>query len=130
MKKLLIIAAILLFASTAMAADISAVWTHDGVNTTGYTLYFWKTLNPAEVYNKSVLGNTVRSMALNEDYFAPGVEYSFQMTAFNEYKESGRSATAVWTRAGQPFSAAADKLPSVIYIAPPQNVNGVFIQMP
>ena len=128
MKKLLIIAAILLFASSAMA--VTATWTHDGVNTVGYTLYFWQTVNPAEVYNKSVLGSTVRSMTLDEDYFAPGIEYSFQMTAFNGYRESGRSETAVWTRAGQPFTPASDRLPAVIYIAPPQNVNGVFIQMP
>jgi hypothetical protein len=124
MKKLLIIAAILLFASTAFAA--TATWQHDGVNTVGYTMYFWKTDSPATVYTKTVTGAAVRTMALDDNMFMPGAEYSFQLTAYNGTGESGRSATATYTRPG--YIAPADKLPSTMYMKP-SGVDQLIIQL-
>ena len=114
MKKLFIVSAILFFASTAMAANVT--WTHDGVNTTGYTLYFWRTDTPATTYHKTVTGSTTRTMTLDDNIFMPGSEYSFQMTAYNGVGESGRSTTARWTRPG--YTAPADSLPSTMYMRP------------
>jgi len=125
MKKLLVIA-ILLFASTAFAA--TATWQHDGLNMTGggYTLYFWRTDTPAVVYNKTVTGSTTRTMALDDNLFMPGAEYSFQLTAYNGVGESGRSATATYTRPG--YVAPADKLPSTMYMKP-SGVDQLIIQL-
>jgi hypothetical protein len=123
MKKLIVIA-ILLFASSAMAA--TATWTHDGVNTVGYTLYFWRTDAPATVYTKTVTGAAVRTMALDDNMFMPGAEYSFQLTAYNGVGESGRSATATYTRPG--YVAPADKLPSTMYMKP-SGVDQLIIQL-
>ena len=123
MKKLLVIA-ILLFASTSFAAE--AQWQHDGVNTEGYTMYFWRTDTPAVVYTKTVTGATTRKMALDDNWFMPGAEYSFQLTAYNGVGESGRSATATWTRPG--YVAPADKLPSSLYLKP-SGVDQLIIQL-
>jgi hypothetical protein len=114
MKKLFIVSAILFFASTAMAANVT--WTHDGVNTTGYTLYFWRTDTPATTYHKTVTGSTTRTMTLDDNIFMPGSEYSFQMTAYSGVGESGRSTTARWTRPG--YTPPADSLPSTMYMRP------------
>ena len=123
MKKLIVFA-ILLFASTAMAANVN--WNHDGVNTTGYTLYFWKSDVPATVYTKSVVGSTVRTMTLDDNIFMPGSEYSFQMTAYSGVGESARSTTAKWTRPG--YTAPVDKLPSSLYLKP-TGVDQLIIQL-
>ena len=125
MKKLLVLA-ILLFASSAMAA--TATWTHDGVNTSGYTLYFWQSPAPTMIYNKSIAGSTVRSMVVDDNYFVPGVEYSFQMTAYNAAGESVRSATVTWTREGSIYAPPADKIPSTLYMKP-NGVDSIVIQL-
>ena len=124
MKKLLIIAAILFFASSAFAA--TATWTHDGLNTVGYTMYFWKTDSPAGVFTKTVTGAAVRTMALDDNKFNPGAEYSVQLTAYKGVGESGRSATATYTRPG--YTAPADKLPSTMYMKP-SGVDQLIIQL-
>jgi hypothetical protein len=115
MKKLIIIA-ILLFATSAGAA--TATWTHDGLNVTGFTLWFYQTAAPANVFNKSVTGATTRSMVLDDNYFAPGVEYSFYITAYNTIDKSANSTTIKWTRAGTAYAAPSDKLPASLYIKP------------
>ena len=126
MKKLIVIA-ILLIASQAMA--LTATWTHNGVNTVGYTLWFWQTSAPTVVYNKSVVGSTIRNIAMSDDYFMPGVEYSFSMSAYNAIGESGHSIPAVkWTRTGAPFTPAADKVPSTMYMKP-SGVDTLVIQL-
>ena len=124
MKKLIVLSAILLFASTAMAANVT--WTHDGLNTVGYTLYFFKSDTPATVYTKSVLGSTVWTMTLHVNIFMPGSEYSFQMTAYSGVGESARSTTAKWTRPG--YTAPVDKLPSSLYLKP-TGVDQLIIQL-
>jgi hypothetical protein len=125
MKKLLIIA-LLLIAVPAGAA--TCTWTHDGLNVTGFTLWFYQTATPANVYNKSVLGATTRSMVLDDNYFSPGIEYSFYMTAFNAVDKSANSTTVKWTRAGTAYSPAADKLPTSLYIKP-NGVNTIVIDI-
>ena len=80
MKKLIVLT-ILLIASQAMA--LTASWTHNGVNTVGYTLWFWQTSTPTAVNNKSVVGSTIRNIAMSVEYFAAGDEYSFSMSAFH-----------------------------------------------
>ena len=126
MKKLLAIA-ILLAASQAMA--LTASWQHDGINTVGYTLWFWQTATPATVYNKTVTGSTIRNMSMSDDYFQPGVEYSFNMSAYNALGESARSTPNVkWTRNLPPYTAPADKVPSVLYMRP-SGVDTVIIQL-
>jgi hypothetical protein len=114
MKRLLIIA-LLLIAVPAGAA--TATWTHDGISTTGYTIYFWRSDAPASVFNKSILGN-VRTMQLDDGYFAPGIEYSFKINAFNAVDKSPDSVVTKWTRAGAPYSPPTDKVPSVLYLRP------------
>lgn len=115
-------------ASMAHAA-VTASWQHDGANTTGYTLYFWETSVPGTVYNKSVTGSTVRSMTLDDNYFKPGVSYTFTMTAYNATNESTRCPTTAWTRPGQAYVPPTDKLPSVVYVAP-NGVNQLVITLP
>jgi hypothetical protein len=127
MMKKLIVLAILLIASQAMA--LTASWTHDGVNTVGYTLYFWQTSTPSTVYNKSVVGSTIRNIAMSDDYFMPGVEYSFSMSAYNAIGESGHSVPVVkWTRSGTAYTPAADKIPSTLYMKP-SGVDTLIIQL-
>jgi hypothetical protein len=104
----------------------TATWTHDGLNTVGYTMYFWKTDSPAAVFTKTVTGAAVRTMALDDNLFQPGAEYSFQLTAYNGVGESGRSATAKFTRPG--YVAPADKLPSTMYMKP-SGVDQLIIQL-
>jgi len=118
MKKLLFALAIIAFALTAQAADVTFTWDHDGQNVDGFTLYFWQTNQPTTVYNKTVSDGAARSMLIAEYYFAQGIEYSFEMTAYNTYGESDRSNRLLWTRDGTPFSPPADSLPSVMYIRP------------
>lgn len=126
MKKLIAIA-ILLFASPLFAATVS--WQHDGLNTQGYTLYYYRTSAPTDVFTKTVVGSTVRSLELNSDFFAPGVEWSFQMDAYNAYAASAKSATVTWTREGTAYTPPGDRAPSVIYLQP-QGVNQIVISLP
>ena len=126
MKKLIVLV-ILLIASQAMA--LTASWEHNGVNTVGYTLWFWQTSTPAQVYNKSVVGSTIRNIAMSDDYFAPGVEYSFSMSAYNTVGESLHSAPAVkWTRSGTLYTLPDDKVPSTMYMKP-SGVDTLVIQL-
>lgn len=130
MKKLitaLILALVICIGTSAYAATIT--WTHDGVNTVGYTLYFWKTDTPATVYNKSVTGSTVRTMALDDNYFQPGTSYTFTMTAYNAVAESARCPNVLWTRSGQAYTAPIDHLPSVVYVGP-NGVSQIVITLP
>ena len=115
MKKLIIILAIVFLATTAGAANIS--WTHDGVNTLGYTIYFWQTVDPSNVYNVSV-GVSERSVVVDDKYFAPGVEYSFNGEAYNAVGTSIKSDSAKWTRPGVSYTPPADGLPTVIHLEP------------
>ena len=124
MKKLIVLSVIMLFASTAMAANVT--WTHDGLNTTGYTLYFWRTDTPATVYTKTVVGSTVRTMTLDDNIFMPGSEYSFQLTAYSGVGESGRSTTAKFTRPG--YTAPVDNLPSTMFLKP-TGIDQLIIQL-
>ena len=125
MKKFFVLA-IMLFAIPAFSAAV--IWEHNGVNTVGYTLYYWQTPAPTNVYTKSVTGSTVRHMILDDNYFAPGVEYSFEMTAYNTIGESVRSATATWTREGVIYGPPADKNPSIMYMKP-SGVDSIVIQL-
>lgn len=125
MKKLVVMA-IMLFAIPAFSA--TALWEHDGVNTVGYTLYFWQSDAPATVYNKSIVGSTIRQMEIDDNLFAPGVEYSFQITAYNTYNESDRSNTAKWTREGFVYGPPNDNLPSILYMKP-SGVDSIVIQL-
>jgi len=130
MKKILAAIALALLISTpALAGTVTATWTHDGLNTVGYTLYFWRTDTPANVYNKSITGSTVRSMTLEDGYFVPGVSYTFTLTAYNATAESTRCPTVAWTRSGQAYTPPADNLPSVVYVAP-NGVNQLVITLP
>ena len=126
MKKLLIIAAILFFASTAFAA--TATWQHDGLNTDGYTLYFYKSATPTDINTITVYGSTVRSIPLNNGWFAPGVEWTFEVDAFNAYDKSGKSVPVKWAAPGTPYTPPADKTPSVIYMKP-SGVDQLIIQL-
>ena len=117
MKKLLIALAIIAFAFTAQAADLQVTWDHSG-GADGFVLYFWQTSIPGNVYNKTVPGGTVRELLLPDQYFALGVEYSFEMVAYNSYGESDRSNRLAWTRPGTPYVVPGDVMPSTIYIKP------------
>jgi hypothetical protein len=125
MKHLLIIA-LLLIALPAGAA--TATWTHDGLNVMGFTLWFFQTSTPANVYNKSVAGAAIRSMVIDDSYFAPGVEYSFYMTAYNAIDKSANSAIVKWTRTGTAYTPPVDKFPTSLYLKP-NGVNTIVIDI-
>lgn len=131
MKKLttILAALALILCIGTHAYALTATWTHDGTNTTGYTLYFWKTDTPAVTYNKSITGSTVRTMTLDDNYFQPGASYTFTMTAYNAVAESVRCPNVMWTRSGQAYQAPTDKLPSVVYVGP-NGVNQIVITLP
>ena len=128
MKKIVLVLAFVL-GIASYGECVTATWTHDGVNTTGYTLYFYKTDTPATVYNKSITGSTVRTMTLDDNLFAPGASYTFYMTAYNATAESAKSSNAVWTRPGQAYTPPTDKLPSVVYVGP-NGVSQIVITLP
>lgn len=120
MKKLLAILAIVLLASTVKAATLT--WEHDGVNTLGFTIYFWETAVPGTVYNKSIAGSTVREMEIEDMYFKPNVEYSFEGVAYNNYATSERSNRALWTRTVDPYAPPADNMPTTVVIDRPATI--------
>ena len=76
MKKL-IIAMALLFGLSSMAQAATVTWEHDGQNTVGYTLYFWKTSVPGTKYNMTVTGSSTRTMTVDTNYFELGTSYTF-----------------------------------------------------
>jgi len=117
MKKLIITLAIMFFALTAQAGDFEVTWNHTG-GADGFILYFWQTNLPTTVYNKTIPGGAVRQMLIPDQYFAQGVEYSFEMTAYNAYGESDRSERVTATRPGTPWTVPGDVMPSTIYIKP------------
>ena len=112
MKKLIVLLAIL-FATSASAATVS--WTHDGENTQGYTIYFWQTVDPSNVYNVTV---SEKSVFIDDKHFAPGVEYTFNGEAYNTVGTSVKSDSAVWTRPGVSYTPPADGLPTVFHLEP------------
>ena len=122
MKKLigLTLAIVFCFALSVQAATVT--WEHDGQNTVGYTIYFWETDVPTVVYNKSVVGSTVRSMEIQDMYFRPGVQYAFEGVAYNNYATSERSNRATWTRVVDPYSPPADSMPTTVIIDRPQTI--------
>ena len=120
MKKLLIAIVFVLIPFMAQAATVA--WQHDGVDTVGYTIYFWETDNPGVVYNKSVVGSTVRSMEIQDMYFRPGVQYSFEGVAYNNYATSERSNRATWTRVVDPYSPPPDSMPTTVIIDRPETI--------
>ena len=135
MKKIIEALAILVgMASTAHA--VTATWEHDGKNTTGYALYWHPTQQgPTNEYCKVINGNTVRTMVLDDGYFAPGVSYTFSMVAFRDAAGeendamSVRSASVQWTRPGDPFVAPVDRLPSTLYLVP-NGIGQIVITIP
>lgn len=128
MKKLIITLAIL-FGLASAAQAVTVTWTHDGVNTQGYTLYFWKTSVPGTVYNKTVTGSTVRTMNVDTNYFELGQSYTFTMSAYNAQGEGPRATNITWTRPGTPYNPAADALPSILYMTP-TGIDQIVITLP
>lgn len=122
MKKLIVLtlAIVFCFALTAQAATVQ--WEHDGLNTVGYTIYFWETAVPGTVYNTSVVGNTVRQLEIDDVYFKGNVEYTFMGKAWNNTQTSDPSNTAVWTRDVPVYVPPEDKLPAEVHIYKPNAV--------
>jgi len=108
MKKLLVLLAIFFFVSTASAVTVS--WKHSGVNTLGFTIYFWEVNKPDEVYN---IGTdvSVREVVINDNRFVPGTEYSFMGRAFNASITSADSEIVNYTFEGEPYVPPEDNLP-------------------
>ena len=122
MKRLIgiTLAIVLCFALSAQAATVH--WTHDGLHTEGYTIYFWETTLPGTVYNVSVVGNNVRQLEIDDVYFKGNIEYTFMGRAWNHSQTSDPSETAVWTREVEEYTPPADKLPAEVHIYKPNNV--------
>lgn len=120
MKKIILAVAILALAIPSLGATIS--WQHDGVDTVGYTIYFWETASPSVVYNKSAVGASVRNMVIEDTYFKPNVAYTFTGTAYNTYGESARADEVTWQRAVEIFNPAADLLPTTVIINNPAQI--------
>ena len=104
MKKILAILAMVLILPCIALAD-SLSWTHDGAD--GFIVYYTDQTNN---YNYNVIGD-VRTCDLDLLNLAPGVEYTFHVTAYNETAESGPSNTVTYTR--EIFSPPANVLPVV-----------------
>jgi uncharacterized protein YxeA len=130
MKKIFIIAMVfLLMAFNAYAGDVIAEWEHEG-GADGFTLYFWKTADPANVFNKTVADGDAREMAVGqEELFAKGVEYSFKLNAYNAEGQSGDSNLVAWTRPGEAYVPPADKMPTSIEVMP-DGVDTIIIRLP
>lgn len=135
MKKLIVALAII-FGMATFAQAATVTWEHDGQNTTGYALYWHPTQQgPTNEYCKVINGNTVRTMVLDDGYFAPGVSYTFSMVAFRDVAGeendamSARSASVQWTRPGDPFVAPVDRLPSTLYLVP-NGIGQIVITIP
>jgi hypothetical protein len=122
MKKLIgiTLTIVFCFALSAQAATVS--WTHDGQNTVGYTIYFWETDVPDKVYNKSVVGSTVRQLEIQDMYFKPGVQYSFEGKAYNNYATSEPSNRATWTRVVDTYAPPVDSMPTTVIIDRPSQI--------
>lgn len=128
MKKL-IIAMALLFGLSSMAQAATVTWEHDGQNTVGYTLYFWKTSVPGTKYNKTITGSSTRTMTVDTNYFELGTSYTFEMSAYNNQGEGPRSSQVSWTRPGTPYSPGEDSLPSTLFMTP-SGINQIVITLP
>jgi len=90
MKKILVILAMVLILPCIALAD-SLSWTHDGAD--GFIVYYTDQTNN---YNYNVIGD-VRTCDLDLLNLAPGIEYTFHVTAYNETAESGTSNTVTYT---------------------------------
>jgi len=90
MKKILAILAMVLILPCIALAD-SLSWTHDGAD--GFIVYYTDQTNN---YNYNVIGD-VRTCDLDLLNLAPGIEYTFHVTAYNETAESGPSNTVTYT---------------------------------
>ena len=121
MKKILLMAMmVLLFSFSANAATVT--WEHDGINTSGYTICWYKTSEPTAIKVRDVPGSTVRSLAIADTEFEPNVEYTFYGYAYNAWAQSPKSETATWTRVVTEYQPPPNTDPEDYPIAPPSGL--------
>ena len=97
MKKLIvvIVLAILAMAISANAAVVVA-WDHNAGNATGFSMYWWKSSDPANVEVMNIPSGAAREVNLLEGWFMPETEYTFQMESYNTVGKSVKSEVYKW----------------------------------
>ena len=114
MKKLIILL-ILGFALTANAVTLQ--WDQHP-NAIGFTVYYYKTSDPATVWNSAPISDT--QYVLSDQRLERGQEYTFYATAYNSEGESGPSNLVTYTRPEQPYAPPNGNEPQIITL--PNNV--------
>ena len=126
MKKLFITIAFALILIPFMAQAATVEWQHDGQNTVGYFIEWWETDNPPVLPNKPnseiVMGNTARSLVIDDIYFKPNVSYTFVGTAWNATATSDPSNTATWTREIPLIDPPVANPPTEVHIYKPKTI--------
>ena len=105
--------AIFIISSPLMAADIKFQWDAYTDKADGL-IFYWS--GNGETFHKQ-LNLTDTTYSIDKKYFKPEVEYSFWLTAWNKYGESGKSNIVKYT--WPEFKPPADKLPTDTYEKPP-----------
>ena len=109
MKKLLMIALMLLFAVPCFGATLT--WNASD-RATGYIVYY-------NTYSKDV-GNVTEVVDFdNVLSLVPEVEYTMYATAYNQYGESGPSNSITYTRAALPVYEPTDNPAALLIVTPP-----------
>ena len=118
MKKFIFIFIMSLFASEmVMAGDAVLNWpaSPPEENVIGYTVYWFKTSEPATIYNQTVAVNT---LTLEENLFEVDEDYSFYVIAYNSAGESPQSDIVNGVIRGG-YTPPVDNLPGQIIIVQP-----------
>ena len=111
MKKLIVLA-ILLLTSVSFAATASwDVTNPEAVPIEGFTLRWHDTANPGTVWNMTAPSGTAREMNLLDAWFLPGHEYQFTVEAYNTTGKSELSETANYTCSQTPYEVPSDSIP-------------------
>ena len=117
--KTFLLSLILILVSTVSASALELAWDHvdsavPGV-ITGYVLYYAATDGSLGPFNRTILGGANTSVVIPTIEFKPNVEYTFTVTAFNDF-ESDHSVPLMWTRHG--WGPPVDNVSSEEYVKP------------
>jgi hypothetical protein len=104
------VALCLLFATVALAADVSLEWdaNADGQGVLGYYLYWQRSDGSDQAMQATIDGRLTTNVSVPESNFIYGVEYDFWLTAYNSAEESAPSNivsyTIPWPGTGEPIT--------------------------
>ena len=120
MKKLFLILAMVLMASTALAARFQ--WDqHTNTSVRGYLLQWSETTDPPEVFSINVPGITTTQAEIADNLFKLDVQYDVWLKAYNFVGASNNSNIVQLIKQG--YTPPADNLPTEIFDAPGAVIN-------